>query len=98
MIKLIFLVLVIVNVAAIFKFRNYSDSNEKTAFYSGIAAVVCLPFASFGLLLGATNIQGVHGDLGGYAFIVVILFFATCNSAYALAKRYFKNIIASNRD
>ncbi|EJI84336.1 hypothetical protein AEST_27790 [Alishewanella aestuarii B11] len=35
-------------------------------------------------LLSAKNIQGVHGNLGGYSFVIIILFFATCTSVYSL--------------
>ncbi len=96
MIRLILNLTVLLNVSAIYYFRNYTNSSEKVAFFSGITGLVCLPLAGLGLLLGATNIQGVHGDLGGYAVVMLILFFATCVSAYELTRVFVKKADVKN--
>lgn len=92
MIRMLLCLTVCINVCAIYYFRNYSSSREKAAFYSGITGLVCLPLAGMALLLSAKNIQGVHGNLGGYSFVIIILFFATCTSVYSLGKLFFKRI------
>ena len=92
MIRMLLCLIVCINVCAIYYFRNYLSSSEKAAFYSGITGLVCLPLAGMGLLLSATNIQGIHGDLGGYSLVITILFFATCTSAYSLGKLLFKRM------
>ncbi|MBU1309018.1 MAG: hypothetical protein KKE30_05740 [Gammaproteobacteria bacterium] len=92
MIQTIFCLIVFINVCAIYYFRSYSSTNEKAAFYSGITGLVCMPLSGMGLLLAATNIQGVHGNLGGYSVAIIICLFATCISAYSLVKLFFKRL------
>jgi cobalamin biosynthesis protein CobD/CbiB len=90
MIRPIIALTVFINVYSIYSFRNYKSSEEKGAFFSGVIGLVLLPLVALGVLLGATNIQGIHGDLGWVGIVILVWFFATCKSGYSLAKLIFK--------
>ncbi|MDC8829363.1 hypothetical protein [Alteromonas gilva] len=72
MLTLFLLIVVCANVVCIGCYRKYKSPFEKVAFYSGIIGIVALPVNIVGLFLGATNIQGVHGDLSIFLLVFIV--------------------------
>ncbi|GHE95851.1 hypothetical protein [Thalassotalea profundi] len=86
MLNFIIFLVIIINVSSIYYYRNYSNEDEKTAFFSGVFTLSLLPVVVKGLFLSATNIQNIYGDLSGYSWIYFIVFFTTLYSAIYVSK------------
>ena len=86
MLNFIFFLVISINVSSIYYYRNYSNQDEKTAFFSGIFTLSVLPIVVKGLFLSATNIQNIWGDLSGYFWAYFIVFFTTLYSAIYVYK------------
>lgn len=84
MLLLLFVGVVLIHVLTIAQCRCYRNDSEKTAFYCGITGLVCLPLLGVGLLKGASNIQGIHGDLTGYVWLWLVFIGATLRALYQL--------------
>ena len=94
MINFVFLIVILINVASTYYYRNYSSDDERTAFLCGVISLAILPLVVKGMFLSMTNLQNIWGNLSHYSAVNYILILTTTYSAAFVFKVIQKKISA----